>query len=132
MKKIYCTLLATASVDYYCYTNVAHLFDVDTIEHLPSYSSLSDSIGTLSTELHASSNTSLSDITKLFQPLPALLVTGLSMVEREEQCPSDAKDGGGMYGGAGRVEAALLCVSTVTLSVIRDALLRYSLLMEYL
>lgn len=112
---------------------MAHLFDVDTVEHLPSHSSLSNSIAPLSTELHASSNTSLSDITKLFQPLFAdLLITGLSMVEREEQCPSEANDGGGIYGGAGRVEAALLCVSTVTLSVIRDALLRYSLLMEYL
>ena len=133
MKKFYCILLATVTVDYYCYTNVAHLFDVDTLEHLPSYSSLSDPDGALLIELHASSNTSLlSVITKLFQPFPDLLITGLSMVEREEQCPSEAKDGGGMYGGAGRVEAALLCVSTVTLSVIRDALLRYSLLREYL
>ena len=112
---------------------MAHLFDVDTLEHLPSYSSLSgDSIAPLSTELQGSSNTSLSDITKLFQPLPPLLITGLSIVEREEQCPNEANEGGGIYGGAGRVDAALLCVSTVTLSVMRDALLRYSLLREYL
>ena len=124
MKKLLYSL-ATALVNCYCYTNVAHLFDVDTLEHLPSYSSLSDdSITPLSTELHGSSNTSLSDITKLFQPLAALLITGLSIVEREEQCPNEANDGGGIYGGAGRVDAALLCVSTVTLSVIRDALLR--------
>ena len=102
---------------------MAHLFDVDTLEHLPSHSSLSDPGGTLSIELHASNTSLLSVITKLFQPLPDLLITGLSIVEREEQCPSEANDGGGMYGGAGRVEAALLCVSTVTLSVIRDALL---------
>lgn len=111
---------------------MAHLFDVDTLEHLPSHSSLSDSIGTFSTELQASSNTSLSAITKLFQPLAPLLNTGLSMVEREEQCPNEANEGGGIYGGAGKEEAALLCVSTATLSVMRDALLRYSLLREYL
>lgn len=54
------------------------------------------------------------------------------MVEREEQWFSESNDGGGIYGGAGRVEAALLCVSIATLSVMSDALLRYSLLREYL
>lgn len=61
--KIIYIRLAIVTVDHYCYTNVAHLFDVDTLEHLPSYSSLSDPICTFSTELHGSSNTSLSAIT---------------------------------------------------------------------